>query len=297
MGIPPVRGVPICVFRGSMAAVTKLSSIISAKELTGSRVIGGKKGVKTIGKVRYFVFHPTKKACVGFMVRRPDAALMFKRKDLFVALDGYEFEDGRIVVPHDDKDAVDAGACKRLGIDLDSCIIWQGMPIISQSGEELGYVEDVQFKRASGKVVSITPHASATSKALIGTLTIPSEYVKGFRTGVGTELTITEGEGEEERSVRGAIVVDNEALRIDTEGGIAEKAGQSTAIAAEKVRQAKEQAKPAVDAAAKATGDAVNKGAYVTGRQIGRAKGMFSAFKDEYDKAVADTPKSTKKNK
>ena len=53
----------------------------------------------------------------------------------------------------------------------------------------------------------------------------------------------------------------------------------------------------AVDAAAKATGDAVNKGAYVTGRQIGRAKGMFSAFKDEYDKAVADKPKSTKKNK
>ncbi len=281
------------VFGETMAALQTLST----KELTGTRVIGGKKGVKTIGKVRYFVFHPTKKACVGFLVKRPDAALMFKRKDLFVALDGFEFEDGRIVVPNDDKDAVDDGACKRLGIDLDRCIIWQGMPIIAQNGENMGYVEDVEFKRSSGKVISITPHTGATSKALVGTLTIPSEHVKGFKTGVGTELTITEGEGEEERSVRGAIVVSNTALSIDTEGGLAEAAGHSTAIAAEKVRQAKEQAKPAVDAAAKATGDAVNRGAYVTGRQIGRAKGMFSAFKDEYDKAVADKPKPAKKRK
>ena len=29
----------------------------------------------------------------------------------------------------------------------------------------------------------------------------------------------------------------------------------------------------------------MNKGAYATGRQIKRASGMFSAFKEEYDKA------------
>ncbi len=271
--------------------------LLSTKELTGTRVIGGKKGVKTIGKVRYFVFHPKKKECVGFLVKRPDAALMFKRKDLFVALDGYEFEDGRIVVDHDDKDAVDSGACKRLGINLDDCIIWQGMPVMSESGENLGYVEDVVFSKATGKVKSITPHASATSKALVGTLNIPVEHVKGFKMGVGTELTITEGEGEEERAVRGAIMVDDSALNIETEGGIAEQAGQSAAIAADKARKAKAKAQPKLDEAAKKTGEAVNKGAYATGRQLRQAKGMFAAFKDEYEKAVADEPKSVKKRK
>ena len=231
------------------------------------------------------------------MVKRPDAALMFKRKDLFVALDGYEFEDGRFVVPPDSKDGVDEGACKRLGIDLDSCVIWQGMPIMTQGGENLGYVEDVQFKRSSGKVVSITPHVGATSKALLGKLSIPADYVKGFKFGIGTELTITEGEGEEEQAVRGAIMVSDDVLHLDSEGGLAEKAGHNSVIAAEKARQTVAKAKPRVDAAAKATEDAVNKGAYVTGRQLGRAKGMFSAFKDEYDKAVADDPKPAKKRK
>ena len=37
--------------------------------------------------------------------------------------------------------------------------------------------------------------------------------------------------------------------------------------------------------APRAAGKAVNKGAYATGRQIKRASGMFSAFKEEYDKA------------
>ena len=32
-------------------------------------------------------------------------------------------------------------------------------------------------------------------------------------------------------------------------------------------------------------GDALNKGAFATGRQIGRAKGMFADFMDEYRKA------------
>lgn len=270
---------------------------LSTKELTGTRVIGGKKGTKTIGKVRYFVFHPKRKTCVGFLVKRPDLALMFKRKDMFVALDGFEFEDGRIVVNAEDKEAVDAGACKRLGIDLDSCVIWQGMPIMAENGEDIGYVEDVVFSKSTGKVLSIVPHKSAGSKMLVGKLTIPADYVKGFKTGVGTELTITEGEGEEESSVRGAIIVSNDALSIDTEGGLAEQAGRSTAIAADKARKAKAKAQPKLDEAAKKTGEVVNKGAYATGRQIGKAKGMFAAFKEEYDKAVADDPKSTKKSK
>ena len=102
----------------------------------------------------------------------------------------------------------------------------------------------------------------------------------------------------EELSEFGALLVTDDAMDIQATGGLAEKAGQATAIAGAKVKDAvgsvsdsvknaAESAKPTVQKATKAAGQAVNKGAYATGRQIGRAKGMFSAFKEEFDKADA----------
>lgn len=269
--------------------------LVNAKEFRGTRVVRGENS-KPVGKVRYCVFHPKKKQCMGFMVKRPDAALMFRRKDVFVALDSYEFE-GKNIKIDDTPDATDAAAAKRLGVNLDECIIWEGMPIIAENGDQIAWVDDVCFDVETGKVEQVIPHATAGAKFLIGLRTIPRNCIKGFRFGVGDELNITEGEGDEEEMVRGAIVVSNKALTIQTEGGIAEKAGQQSAIAAEKVRQASAKAKPAVDAAGKAAEEAVEKGAFVTGRQIGRAKGMFGAFVEEYEKAVSDTPKAKKSGK
>ena len=70
--------------------------LATTKELAGLKVYGGRKG-KRIGKVRHFVFHPTEKRLIGFTVKRPDAALMFKRKDLFVALGGYSDSQAKAV--------------------------------------------------------------------------------------------------------------------------------------------------------------------------------------------------------
>ena len=86
------------------------NKLITTDELTGVRVIGGKKGTKRIGKVRRFVFHPKEKRVVGFVVKRPDLLWMFRRKDLFVAVSGYEIEDGRIVVSNDPA-ATNRAAC------------------------------------------------------------------------------------------------------------------------------------------------------------------------------------------
>ena len=47
-----------------------------------------------------------------------------------------------------------------------------------------------------------------------------------------------------------------------------------------------------VSEAAKKTGEVVNKGAYATGKQIAATKGMFSGFKEEYDKARGVKPGS-----
>ncbi|WP_283169629.1 PRC-barrel domain-containing protein [Curtanaerobium respiraculi] len=262
----------------------------STKDLIGTRVVGGKDGTKRIGKVRRFVFHPTEKRVVGFIVKRPDVALMFRRKDLFVALDGFDWEDGRIRLPDDGKDGTGAAACKRLGLDWDRCTLWEGMPILTMGGEECGYVGDVTFLRESGKIVSFTVEKGAMNKALLGTMDVPASFVKGFRTGIGgveLNVAVESGEGEGE-ALRGAILVSDDVLDLAAEGGLAQKAGEGAARAHAHYEQAKAQAKPKMHEAAKATEEAVNKGSFMLGRQIGRSKGMFKAFKDEYDRAVAD---------
>lgn len=270
------------------------NKLITTDELTGVRVIGGKKGTKRIGKVRRFVFHPKEKRVVGFMVKRPDLLWMFRRKDLFVAVNGYEIEDGRIVVSNDPA-ATNRAACKALGVDWDACVLWVGLPVMTEDGDALGVVGSVTFDRKTGAVDSVTTDSGATANALLGKREIPANLVKGFRRGMGAALAQTGAEGEEsEEVVLGAILVAEEARDIAVEGGLAEKAGEATAVVVDKAHTAVDKAKPVASAAAKKTGEVVNKGAYATGKQIAATKGMFSGFKEEYDKARGPKPSQEK---
>ena len=270
------------------------NKLITTDELTGVRVIGGKKGTKRIGKVRRFVFHPKEKRVVGFVVKRPDLLWMFRRKDLFVAVNGYEIEDGRIVVSNDPA-ATNRAACKALGVDWDACVLWVGLPVMTEDGDALGVVGSVTFDRKTGAVDSITTDSGATANALLGKREIPANLVKGFRRGMGAALAQTGAEGEEsEEVVLGAILVAEEARDIAVEGGLAEKAGEATAVVVDKAHTAVDKAKPVASAAAKKTGEVVNKGAYATGKQIAATKGMFSGFKEEYDKARGPKPSQEK---
>ena len=270
------------------------NKLITTDELTGVRVIGGKKGTKRIGKVRRFVFHPKEKRVVGFVVKRPDLLWMFRRKDLFVAVSGYEIEDGRIVVSNDPA-ATNRAACKVLGVDWDACVLWVGLPVMTEDGDALGVVGSVTFDRKTGAVDSITTDSGATANALLGKREIPANLVKGFRRGMGAALAQTGAEGEEsEEVVLGAILVAEEARDIAVEGGLAEKAGEATAVVVDKAHTAVDKAKPVASAAAKKTGEVVNKGAYATGKQIAATKGMFSGFKEEYDKARGPKPSQEK---
>lgn len=233
------------------------------------KVVGGKSGDKQIGKIRHLVFHPKERRVVGFIVKRPDLLLMFHRADQFVALDSYEMVDGRVCVSSDSA-AVDKAACKRLGIDWDRCLLWSGMPIVTESGREVGLVGTVSFNPVTGAVTSVTADRGATSKALLGTVEIPVESIKGFRFGIGSLVTEVGHEGEtvgEEDERRGAILVSDDVLGIAAEGGIAEKAGAAVG----KVRVS-------------ASG-AVEKGTQALNDQIDKTEGMFTNFKDEYRKA------------
>ena len=72
-------------------------TFLSIGELLNKKVfVAHKKKEDTyrrIGKVRRFVFHPTEKRVIGFIMKRPDMALMFHRPDQFVAIDRIEPSD------------------------------------------------------------------------------------------------------------------------------------------------------------------------------------------------------------
>lgn len=306
---------------------------ITTNEIIGTRVIGGKRGTRRIGKVRRIVFHPKEKRVVGFIVKRPDLLWMFHRKDKFVAIDGYDLIDGRICIRLD-ADATDRAACKKLGVEWDDCVLWIGLPILTEDGTEFGFVGNVTFNRLTGAVEMVETDAGATSNALLGKRLIPVELITGFKRGVGAAIAQTGKEGVQTDNVEyGAILISDEAKEIVAEGGLAEKAGAATAVAADKAGKAVKKTGEAVNKGAKAVGEraeatkegfigfkeefqkesgtadkkkalegeveetestgeqigkVVNQGAKAVGKQIKKSKGMFSAFKEEYNKARHD---------
>lgn len=276
------------------------TQLITTHELEGTRVLGGKNGTKRIGKVRRFVFAPRAKRCIGFLVKRPDVLWMFRRKDMFVSIKGFDWVDGRIVV-RNEPGASDRGAIKAMGLNWDECVLWLGLPVVTEGGESLGIVGDVMFNQRTGLVESLTTDGGATANAILGKRTIPADEILGFRKGVGVALAAVGSEGvqQEEESIElGAIVVTDEAAQLDAEGGVAEAAGKATAVAVDKVQKtvdkAVDKAKPVVSDAAKAAGEAINAGARATGEQIAKSKTMFSDFKEEYDKASGKKPAAKK---
>ena len=254
------------------------SKLITTHELTGTRVLGGKKGTKRIGKIRRFVFHPKEKRVIGFVVKRPDLLWMFHRADVFVPIDGYDLVDGRVII-RPDAAASGKAYCKKEGLNWDDCVLWVGLPVMSEDGESYGIVGNVTFNRFTGTVDCFETDNGATSNALLGKRTIPADIVRGFKHGMGAALANMGAEGMEGEEVQlGAMLVSPQVANLNSEGGVAEKAGAATAVA---------KAKPVASAAAKKTGEVVNKGAYATGKQISKSKHMFQDFKAEYDKAVA----------
>ena len=257
------------------------SKLITAHELSGKRVMSSdnkKEKMKKVGKVRCCVFHPREKRCVGFIVKRPDLLLMFHRKDLFVSLRGYDMEDGRIVL-HKDSAATGSGACKDLGVDYDECVLWEGLPVMTADGESFGHVGNITFDQKTGVVDSVECETGAVNSALLGVMTVPSEYILGFKRGIGEALAPSGEEAEEQEEAElGALLVSDEVKNLTTEGGAAEEAGKATAVIGNKVSTAVEDAKPAVS-------EAVDKGATAVGKQLGKASHMFDDFQDEYNKA------------
>ena len=227
-------------------------------EIVGKRVLLDKstpkkpEAVKRLGKVRHCVFHPTQRRFVGFIVKRPDLLWMFRRKDVFVAYNGYDVVDGRIVVSQA-PEATGKGACKAMGVNYDDCVLWAGLPVIGEDGTVYGTVGDVSFDPKTGEVRSLTVTQGATANALLGVREIPGHLIRGFKRGIGTALSVN-GQDEGEEPILGAILVSDEVAELAVEGGLAAKAGEATAVVADRARETVEAVKPAVSTATKAGG-------------------------------------------
>lgn len=275
--------------------------MFSTDKLYNKRVfiVNSKGARKSYGKIRSVVFHPSELKAVGVIVKRPDLALMVKRKDRFVAFDRMEIRaEGPLII--DQEDAWDKAACRRLGVDYERCVLWDYMPVTTISGNELGKVSSVFFDEGTFEIDHIDISTSAANRKILGTTDIPRERLLGYKDG--------------------AIVVDGSASTVTESGGAAAAAGEAWATAKHKGSQAVRQA-------SKATGEAIDKGAYglgraigtvrnaagetlgaakeearstaedpraseepataarAVGKQIGRASHMFSDFKSEFDKA------------
>ena len=223
---------------------------------------------RKLGKIHYPVFCPEGTRMVGFMVRQPDIAGMIKQPDRFVARDCLKIYEGVPCVSDEgNKAAYDEAAAKRLGVDLDRCLIWTGMDVLTESGKRVGYCANVAFDGKTGAVQHFELTEGGASNALVGHREMPVGDLKGYRDG--------------------AMIVADEVLDIGFSGGAA-------AVAAEASVKVTAGVKKGAAALDEHGSKAVAKGSRALGKQLGKTKGMFGNFMSEYKKAAGTSGKKKK---
>ena len=141
------------------------------------------------------------------------------------------------------------------------------MDVVAQGGERLGYCADAVFSGKTGKVDLFVLTEGDASAMLVGNREMPASLLNGYRDG--------------------AMIVSDEAVELALTGGVAAKAAEASVAIGAKAKEGAAKAKKEV---AKLKLDekgakAVDKGGRALGRQLGKTRGMFSAFASEYRKA------------
>lgn len=235
----------------------------SIREVCRIDVIGPRG--RRIGRIGEVVFAPGTNVVAGYVVHRPRILFVWDRKDRILARDRVTFTDDGGVV-EGARDSWDAPAGKRLGIDWDDAVIWEGMPVRTESGERLGAVRDALFDPETGRIDAIGLTGGATADIAVGVRDVEAALVKGF-------------DGE-------AVVVADSAAAIDTSGGAAAAAGRGAAVAKAQIGEAAKGAAKAADTAARYTKSAARVAAKSDAGK--KAVGWLKALKDEVVDAMGD---------
>lgn len=217
------------------------------RKATGDPTKMGARDLTLVGKAHLTVFDPTGRRVVGFLVKRPDVASMIKVSDAFIALDSLAVCDLGFVATRGDE-SFDDKARDRLGLDWDRCLIWVGMDAKTTDGKELGWVSDVEFSPKTGKVKTFFIGDGNVSAALVGTIEVPVEMLRGYRDGY--------------------MLVDPAAAKLALDGGAAAKAGEAYG-------RAKYNGAKAAKKISSSAGKAVERGAYGFGKMMADTKKAF----------------------
>lgn len=211
------------------------------------------------GTVTRVLCHPADPAVVGFEVQPPNLAVVVSRKPRYLTLAGTRIEDGALTVD-DLKARSGERAARALGIEWEKTVIWVGMPVLTASGEQLGYVRDAAFEWESGRILEVALSEGITSDAAVGTRAIPGDLVTGF----------------DGAAVRAA----DAASGAQFSGGLAAKAGTGAAVAKVVVGDAAKRAAGLGGSAVKAAARSkAARGAWSVLRETGKA--FKDAMKDD----------------
>lgn len=231
---------------------------------------------KRVGRVADIVFRADSPTVVGLAVSRPYLLFAFQRKDLLLAFDRATVLADRVVV--DGKQAWGAAAAKRLKVNWDETVIWRGMPVKTAGGEELGYVRDVLFDESDGRLLALELTDGAAVDVAVGTVELPGALVRGW-------------DGS-------SIVVEQEAARVDPDGGAAAIAGRTAAVAQDGATKAAVAVARGAKTAAAYTKSAARVAARSeTGQKIG---GFLKSVRDQVVDAAGvpeDAEESARKRK
>ena len=215
--------------------------------------------VKKIGRLHHFIF--TQNKCVGVLVKRPDVALMFHRKDIFAPLAAINFQTRTIIL---DADYEKQGNefLKQSKIKLTQTFVYDGMTVQCESGRVLGCIDSVVCS-SGGQISSIQISDGATSDKLLGLRTLPAELLIGMKSGTGAARLVSTDGGEDEGV--GVFVVKDEAENVKLKGGATQKLAVGTIKAknkaAETAVKAKDKAMPMVSKGKDKAVDLAKKGA------------------------------------
>jgi len=276
----------------------------STAEFVGIGVLGGKRWMRRVGKVRRALLFPDGSHLAGYLVKRGDLLWMIKRPDRFFAWDSFQVVDGRIVVDGH-QSSWDSSACRRLGLDWDTALLVEGMPVLTAAGGLVGKVDAVEYNEHDGGVRDFMVSGGAGSKALLGSRRVPLANVERF---ADAQLWLSQGfvpneaEGGLAAHAGKQVAVIGNAVKEKTDaagrvaGEVAEKAGKGVEKLGYKTGKAIGKAKRSLAerrgdasagtaAAGTGTGKLVETGSKVLKHQVNRTTGMFKAFRDEYKNA------------
>ena len=267
------------------------NDIIYSHKVSGLKVFD-QEG-KSYGRLHFVVFLPKEKTCAGFLVKRPDVAWMFRRKDLFIPLDACVSAEYEFIFNGQDY-TVGSEALKKKKINIDACIIWDGMYAVTKSGKLIGQISSVVFSKNDGKIVKVMIGSTNRARDLLyGKIALPSSYVEGFRF-VKPEAFKKLGI-EKEDICEGVIVLKDEVADIIVEKGLIYQASSTASKVTAKIKAETEQMASTIQKQTKKIQKSVDSGAYAAGEKLSGLTGMFSEFKEEYKKASQGDEQSPKK--